>query len=431
MLYKKAEEIFDLIGVGIGPFNLSLAALLSPLKNIKSSFYDQNKSFLWHPGMLLPEAELQVNFLYDLVTLVDHTNPYSFIGFLAKHKRLYHFLNAQFKRLPRAEFSNYLQWVSQSLPNLFFAEKIEEVSFKKSLFKVLTQQRIIYTKNIVLGNGLIAKIPTFAKNYLNENVFHSKDFLFKLKNWHNKKIAIIGSGQSSAEIVYHLLSETSMVPKQLVWLSKREQLMPLDDTTFTNELFTPQYSDYFFKLAKEKQVKLLNQQASASDGISLHLLNKIYQQLYKLEFLEQKENFFKLIMNHRLSQLHCTNNYYQLVLTECGGTNQQFINADIIIFCTGYQWEFPEYLSLLTDRIPLKEGQFCFNNDFSIQWDGPKQNHIYAHNAARHQYGVAEPSLPLMAWRSAKIINSLCQAPIYELDSEANLFTNFSNRPLA
>ncbi|CEK10397.1 lysine N(6)-hydroxylase/L-ornithine N(5)-oxygenase family protein [Legionella hackeliae] len=418
MLYHLAEDVFDLLGVGIGPFNLSLAALLTPTKEIKSSFFDQNKSFIWHPGMLLPDAELQVSFLYDLVTLVDPTNPYSFISYLAKNKRLYRFLNAQFKQVPRGEFSEYLSWVSRSLPNLFFEEKIEDITFNNSLFTITTTQRKTYSRNLVLGSGLKAKIPSCGQNLLGQDVFHSKDFLLNLKHWHGKKIVVLGGGQSGAEIVHYLLSHSSQFPEKLFWITKRNQFSALDDSTFSNEFFTPQYADYFFSLDEKQKAIRLHQQILASDGISLPLLDKIYQKLYKLEFIEDKGHFFRLIINHQLIKLARESNHYHLVLSECEGNNKQIINADIVIFCTGYEWEFPDYLSSLANRIPLKNGQFYMHSDFSIQWDGPKKNRIYAQNASRQQYGIAEPNLTLMAWRSAKIINSLCNAPIYQLDAE-------------
>src|SRR5579885_2783170 len=91
-MIKLEHDIYDLLGVGIGPFNLSLAALMSPLKSTNSIFFERRKSFVWHPGLLLPNAEIQVNYLKDLVTLVDPTNPYSFIAYLAKQKRLYRFM---------------------------------------------------------------------------------------------------------------------------------------------------------------------------------------------------------------------------------------------------------------------------------------------------------------------------------------------------
>src|SRR5262245_44737910 len=128
------SEIFDLLGVGIGPFNLSLSALLSSVKTIKSRFFESKPSFSWHPGLLLTNSELQVSYLKDLVTLVDPTNPYTFLAYLVKHKLLYRFINAQFRDVSRLEYDNYLKWVSSCLPNLFFGEKVETISYEQPFF---------------------------------------------------------------------------------------------------------------------------------------------------------------------------------------------------------------------------------------------------------------------------------------------------------
>lgn len=412
---KNNQEKLDLLGVGIGPFNLSLAALLSPLKSIKSCFFDQNESFVWHPGMLLPGAEIQVSYLKDLVTLVDPTNPYSFIAYLAKHKRLYRFMNAQFKNVLRLEFSQYLNWVSHSLPNLFFNERVEEVRFAESGFLTHTTQRKIASRHLVLGNGLTANVPACAKNHLGPKVFHNKDFLNHVANWQDKRIVVIGGGQSGAEIVNYLLSNAVQLPNRLTWVTRRSHFVPLDDSTFTNDLFTPDYNEYFYQLPDEKKTHLLREQRLASDGISLGLLESIYQKLYHLEFLQKKGKFFKTITRHQLMHIQPQENQYALTLEELNSLHKQEIHADIIILCTGYHWEYPPYLAPLSDKIPLLDGQFCVNQDFSIAWDGPNENRIYVQNAARHAHGIAEPNLCLMAWRSAKIINSFMEKEIYDL----------------
>ena len=149
MIKNNEAEYVDLLGVGIEPFNLSIAALLAPIKFLTSCFFDQNALFSWHPGMLLPGAVIQVSFLKDLVTLVDPTNPYSFIAYLSRHKRLYRFMNAQFKHIFRAEFNNYLNWVSRSLPNLFFNERVEDIHFEKNHFVIHTSKRIIQSTHLV------------------------------------------------------------------------------------------------------------------------------------------------------------------------------------------------------------------------------------------------------------------------------------------
>src|ERR1700674_92511 len=65
-----SDRMLDAVGVGVGPFNLSLAALLAPT-GFNARFFDKSADFQWHPGLLLPEATIQVSYLKDLVTLVD------------------------------------------------------------------------------------------------------------------------------------------------------------------------------------------------------------------------------------------------------------------------------------------------------------------------------------------------------------------------
>ena len=67
----------DLLGVGIGPFNLSLAALLDPVDGVDAVFFDQADGFAWHPGLLVEGTTTQVPFLADLVTLADPTSRHS------------------------------------------------------------------------------------------------------------------------------------------------------------------------------------------------------------------------------------------------------------------------------------------------------------------------------------------------------------------
>jgi lysine N6-hydroxylase len=417
MLKNSQTKSADVLGVGIGPFNLSLAALLTPITSIKSCFFDQNKTFTWHAGMLLPGAEMQVNYLKDLVTLVDPTNPYSFLSYLSRHKRLYRFMNAQFKNVLRLEFNHYLNWVSRSIPNLFFNETVEDIHFENASFTVHTSQKTLKSQHLVLGNGLTANTPDCAQKYLGSKVFHNSEFLtLDRHKWQRKRIAVIGGGQSGAEIVHYLISQTTELPSQLIWVTRRSQFSPLDDAAFTNDLFTPAYNEYFYQLSENKKKGLLQEQKLASDGISLTLLNTIYQKLYHLEFLEAKGRFFKLIVNHQLQQIDAQADYYNLTIEELDSAHRHIIPADIIILCTGYKWEFPSYLSSLSDKISLKNNRFSVNQDFSIEWDGPKSNRIYVQNAAKHAHGLADPNFCLMAWRSAKIINSINEIPIYDLN---------------
>ena len=78
--------MLDFIGVGLGPFNLSLASLLHEKSDLNYLFFDQKTQFEWHSGMQLPNTMLQVPFMADLVSMVDPTSPLSFFSVHDKNR---------------------------------------------------------------------------------------------------------------------------------------------------------------------------------------------------------------------------------------------------------------------------------------------------------------------------------------------------------
>lgn len=57
------QKVYDLIGVGIGPFNLGLAAMMEETGGKDVLFFEQSTEFNWHKGMLIEGTTLQVPFL--------------------------------------------------------------------------------------------------------------------------------------------------------------------------------------------------------------------------------------------------------------------------------------------------------------------------------------------------------------------------------
>ena len=79
-----------------------------------------------------------------------------------------------------------------------------------------------------------------------------------------------------------------------------------------------------------------------------------------------------------------------------GGREQ--LESDVVIFATGYRAVQPAFLAPLSSRLRLDEDEaFCINNDFTLEWDGPQSNRLFAVNAGMHRLGIAEPQLSLMA----------------------------------
>jgi lysine N6-hydroxylase len=410
----------DAVGVGVGPFNLSLAALLAPT-GFKARFFDKNPDFQWHPGLLFSEATIQVSYLKDLVTLVDPTSPYSFLAFLRAHRRMYRFINRSQARVNRKEFNQYLGWVAGRLPNVEFGAEVTEVSLEGNTFAVRVDGRIFNTTNVVLGTGLVPNIPPWARPHLGDDVFHSIDYLDHPIDTSGKVIAVVGGGQSGAEVVWHLLLDTAHLPAQLLWISSRPNFLPLDESPFTNELFTPAYSDYFFGLTAEQRDILLAEQRLASDGISQTLLERIYDRLYELEFLEPAGRRARLLPGQEVVDIRRTLSGCELVLRSRWGRTS-VVPVDVVVLGTGFSYDLPDALRPLADRLRWDTDGFPVRRDFSVEWDGPANLRIYAQDAARHMRGIADPNLSLMAWRSAIIANSLLNRQLYDISGESTVF---------
>ena len=109
------KKIYDVIGVGVGPFNLSVLTLLYEEKNLDVLFFDKKPYFSWHEGMLIENTYLQNTHLKDLTSLSNPQSKFSFLSFLHHKKRIYEWLNSEFDRPLRQEYNQYLKWVCELL----------------------------------------------------------------------------------------------------------------------------------------------------------------------------------------------------------------------------------------------------------------------------------------------------------------------------
>lgn len=414
--------VFDAVGVGIGPNNLSLASLLQPLAGQQTRFFERQDEFRWHPGLLFPEATIKVSFLKDLVTLADPSNPYSFLSFLFAKRRLYRFINTNYSRVRRQEFNQYFRWVCASLPNLEFGRTVETITYDRNVFIVNVGNESVQTKNVILGTGLSPKIPDCARPHLGSTVFHGSEFLCRDLSMEGRRVAVVGGGMTGAEIFYHLLSKRSNLPRNVNWITRRPNFLPLDESTFTNEFFTPPYSEYFFGLRPEVKSRILAEQRLASDGIIDDLLEKIYCRLYELDFFEGCGRTYCLYPRRELLKLSNYGKSWLLTLRDGLNMQTEELRADMVVLCTGFEYRIPSCLEPLMDRISLDRAGFSVRCDFSIEWDGPESLKIYVQNAARHSRGVADPNLSLMAWRSAIIVNSLMNKCVYDIREASSVF---------
>lgn len=397
----------DVAGIGAGPFNLSVAALLAPLAEARSAFFERRARFAWHPGMMLPGAKMQTSFLKDLVTAADPTSSYSFLAYLVAHGRFYRFLNADFAAIERREFADYLQWVAGRLPNLLLDHAVREVEFDGESFVLRCDRQRHRARNLVVATGAVPNLPAWAPAHL--MCLHTHHYLERIGNVDGLRVAVVGGGQSGAEVVLDLLSGARGKPEAVTWLSRRQTLEALDESAFSNEFFTPHYVDAFHRLHPGRKAAIVARQKLASDGISRETLTQLYQTLYMDGLSHGEASRLRLLPQRDVHAMEAGSaGRWRLTARNGFDGGHDTVDADLVILATGYLTRLPDCLAALHDRLDLDtDGRYRLQRDFSLQWDGPASHRIHVQNGGRHSHGIAEPQLSLAAWRAAVIVNSI------------------------
>ncbi|MFE8046961.1 SidA/IucD/PvdA family monooxygenase [Brenneria goodwinii] len=397
----------DFIGIGIGPFNLSISALAQQLPDFRSRFFEREPQFSWHPGMLVPECHMQTSFLKDLVSAVDPCNPYSFINYLVKNKKFYRFLTTEMRTVSRDEFSDYLAWAAEKMDNLAFGVTVEAVDYDEPqrLFTVETSAGAWQARHVCVGIGKQPYLPECV-DAVGDDCFHAGEMNLRKPSLAGKSVTVIGGGQSGADLFLNILRGEWGNPAQLNWVSRRNNFNALDEAPFANEYFTPEYVTSFLGLEKETKRSMLAEQRMTSDGITAESLLEIYRELYhRFEVLRQPRNAI-LLPSRSLTHLDKTGSSYQLRLRHQLDDGEDQLHSEVVIFATGYRSARPRVLSPLHARLTLTaDDQYQINPDFTLDWQGPAENKLFAVNSSMQQHGIAEPQLSLMAWRSACILN--------------------------
>ncbi|WP_381799598.1 lysine N(6)-hydroxylase/L-ornithine N(5)-oxygenase family protein [Streptomyces niveus] len=433
----------DLVGIGIGPFNLSLAALADGVHGgLAATFYEQRPAFHWHPGLLLDGATLQVPFLADLVTLVDPASPWSFLSYLRSRERLYPFYFAERFHIERAEYDAYCRWVSEQLPGLHFGHQVDAVRWnaERAFFEVDFTQLDhdgeiealgrAYARNVVLGIGtepyvpeplkLLAEAPTVP-------VVHSADYLaHRERILDAEHITVVGSGQSGAEVFLDLLRARPTGAEKLHWLARTEAFTPMEYSKLGLEQFTPDYTRYFHSLSEEVRDELVPRQWQLHKGIDADTIAAIHDELYRrtLHGAWPDAVLAPGVLVRTAGRVGATR--IELHLEHVQQADRFRLTTDAVVLATGYR-ERPlgQLLAGLDPHMRLDTSERPRIDDhYRLVLDPCVTGSVYVQNAERHTHGVGAPDLGLAAWRSATILNSLTGTEPYPLPRRT-AFTSF------
>ena len=413
----------DVVGVGLGPFNLGLAALLAPVTDVDAVFFEAKPEFSWHPGLLLDGTTLQVPFLADLVTLADPTSPYSFLNYLHCRSRLYRFYFYERFHVPRREYDAYCRWVAGQLPSCRFGRRVEAVrpAPDEGWTVVLASGEEHRARAVVFGVGSRPSLPACAAERLGDRVLHSAGYLPARDRVRAAgRVTVVGSGQSAAEVFADLLG--SRGDSRLDWFTRSRGFLPMEYSKLGLEHFTPEYTAYFHGLPEERRDALRSGQDLLYKGISAETSEAIFDSLYEasidgddppvayrsaceLRAIEAAgEGGLRLTFHHLDEDVSFTH------------------DTDVVVLATGYE---PAPLPLPPELVERDgRGRPVVDHDYRLRLvDRPKST-LFVQNAELHTHGVGAPDLGLGAHRNSVVVNALAGREVYPVRPH-NVFQSF------
>lgn len=419
-------RIYDFAGIGVGPFNLGLAALSEPVDGLDGVFLEQRESFDWHPGMMLEPAHLQVPFMADLVTLADPTSPYSFLNFLKQTGRLYRFyIRENFYPL-RAEYNQYCQWVAGQLRSVRFSTTVLDITYDGGVYRLSVQgpdgPEVLLARRLVLGTGTSPYVPSSCDGIVSAAareggglVLHNADYLLKKSELQARRsITIVGSGQSAAEIYYELLQEIDVHGYQLNWVTRSGRFFPLEYTKLTLEMTSPEYVDYFHGLPQGQRDGLIKSQKNLYKGINSELIDAIYDLLYTKSLSGMVDT--QLLTHSSLTGAAwdpaAGSHTLHLRHEEQGA--EYVLDSEAVVLATGYTYREPGFLAGIQDRIARDSaGRFAVARNYST---GVEPGEIFVQNAELHTHGFVTPDLGMAAYRNSCILREITGREVYPVE---------------
>ncbi|MFE9427035.1 lysine N(6)-hydroxylase/L-ornithine N(5)-oxygenase family protein [Kitasatospora sp. NPDC006697] len=422
---SRNQEIHDVVGIGFGPSNLSLAIALeehqttSPGQPVKAAFFEQQAEFGWHRNMLLPNATMQISFLKDLATFRNPTSRFSFVSYLHAAGRLVQFVNNQDFFPTRREFHGYLEWAAaQVADRVSYGSRVTAirpvpggVAGVADLLDVEvsgpTGTRVVRTRNVAVSTGLVPRLPAGVTS--DERVWHSSEFLAKFGAADKaglRSVAVVGAGQSAAEIARYL--HDNLPAAQVSAVVPSYGYTVADDTPFANQIFDPAAVDeYYFGGARARDAFWRYHRNTNYSVVDSDVIRDLFQRTYDEQVEGAKRLHFRNLT--KVAEVRRVGDRTRLVLDALLDGEPQHLDVDAVVFATGYDVLDPARLLGDFDRNFLRDeaGRHQVERDYRLVSSVELGCGVYLQGGTEHTHGLSSSLLSNIAVRSGEIADSI------------------------
>ena len=442
------DELHDLVCVGFGPASLAIAIALHDAIESRSSgpappqqprlrFLERQHDFAWHAGMLLPGSKMQISFIKDLATVRNPRSEFTFINYLHRHNRLVQFSNLGTFLPSRLEFEDYMRWCSSSFDNVVdYGQDVLEIVPEKTTDRVSKLDSFRVTsrntengeitsrlaRNVVIAVGGKPRLPPFLPRE-HPRVLHSSAYcksvpLLLPDRFRDYRIAVLGSGQSAAEIFHDLHTRYPNCRTSLI--IKDTALRPSDDSPFVNEIFDPSRVDTFYSQEPNSRSRDITSDKSTNYGVvRLELLEQIYHDLYLQRVKTPREDDWQhhIFPSTNVTKVSTSPGTDQLTLhlqslassTADTGSNEELLHVDLLVAATGYERNAHEEMLRKAEHLRPTDS-WDVRRDYRLALDADKVSDeagLWLQGCNESTHGLSDTLLSILATRGGEMVESI------------------------
>jgi L-ornithine N5-oxygenase len=421
------NDPYDLIGIGFGPSNLSIAVVLDEERNrsgeapIQALFLERKREFDWHSGTIFDGAKLQVSCLKDVATLRNPCSRFTFLSYLLAKNRLDEFVNLEDLRPSRFEFQDYLRWVASAMRDqVRYGQEVVAIeaaaakagridAVKITARDIRSGETSVYlARNLILATGLVPSVPNGADVAASRSIVHSHEFLPVFPQRfaaHDRRyrFVVVGDGQSAAELFGYLIAHypQSEITAAIPTIAYR----PADDSSFVNETFFPSKIDFFYGLPDEKRSAVLADLHNTNYSVvNPDLIEHLYRSLYEAKV--RGRTSVRVLPFLQLESAVETPQGVRIELRHKLEDKKIEMEADALVLGTGYRVPNPHpLLDGLASHLQRDEsGRHRVARDYLVAGTAGFEPGVFLQGCCQETHGFSDPLLSNAAVRAGRIV---------------------------
>lgn len=410
--------IYDVLGVGFGPSNLAVAiAMQERGYDGKAIFIERSPSAQWQGEMLLDGSDIQNNPVRDLITPVNPQSRFTFINYLFCTGQLLKYLNVGSHYPLRKLYAKYFQWVASHFEGVRYGVSAQQVGLEtvngEPLWSVrCSNNERFLCRNLLVGTGRRLNIPTVLEG--SRYVKHLTHYGSAIKGLDREgSVAVLGASQSAVEILLDLHAKGF---RQIHSIHRSFSFRLKDTSQFSDEVYFPEFVDYYHDLSSEKRAQLDQQvrqtNYSSADG---DVISSLYSKLYEDE-LDGRPR----VLVHRNTRITGYEDRERLVLhlQDVYTEKVSSLEVDLLILATGFldvgrngREGLPKLLHDLGETFVWNGVYLNVQRDYKVESVNPTHPALYMNGLCESSHGLGDAgSFSLLSYRARDIVVSLEQA---------------------